>query len=60
MAKGFKHGSGGTSLNFKVVGNPKPTSPKENTIWINTDVPITGYHFSATQPETMAEGMVHI
>lgn len=59
MAKGFKHGgSGGTSLNFKVVINPQPESAKENTIWVNTDVPIPKWYFSATQPENMAEGEV--
>lgn len=48
MAKGFKHGAGGGNpLNFKVVGNPQPNNPKENTIWIDTDVPITGWQFSA-------------
>lgn len=51
-------GGGGTSLNFKVVGNPQPASPKENTIWVNTDIPITGWIFSATQPENLAEGNV--
>lgn len=59
MAKGFKHGAGGgASLNFKVVGNPQPTSPKENTIWLNTDVPIGGWYFNATQPEGLSEGDV--
>lgn len=59
MAKGFKAGAGGgTALNFKVVGNPQPESPKENTIWVNTDVPITGWYFAATRPENMAEGEV--
>lgn len=34
-------GSGG-GLNFKVVGGTStPASPKENTIWVNTDTPIT-------------------
>ena len=51
-------GGGGAALNFKVVGNPQPTSPKENTIWVNTDVKITGWYFSATQPENMSEGEV--
>lgn len=41
---------GGAPLNFKVVGNPQPTSPKENTIWINTDTAITDWIFSADQP----------
>lgn len=59
MAKGFKAGvGGGAPLNFKVVGNPQPTNPKENTIWVNTDVPIGAWYFSATQPENMAEGEV--
>ena len=40
----------GTSLNFKVVGNPQPETAKENTIWFNTDVKITGWNFAATQP----------
>lgn len=60
MAKGFKHGGsgGGASLNFKVVGNPQPEAPSENTIWLNTDVPIGAWYFAATQPENMAEGDV--
>lgn len=48
-------GSGG-GLNFKVVGNPQPASPKENTIWVNTDAPITSWIFSATEPEIPADG----
>ena len=48
---------GGAGLNFKVVGNPQPSNPVENTVWIDTDTPITSYIFSATQP-TGAEGMV--
>jgi hypothetical protein len=49
----------GMELNFEVVGGTtKPTNPKENTIWVNTDTEITGWHFSATQPENMAEGEV--
>lgn len=53
-------GGGGAPLNFKVVGNPQPSSPKENTIWVNTDVKITGHYFQAEQPEEMAEGEVWI
>lgn len=49
---------GGNSLNFKVVGNPQPASPKENTIWIDTDVDITSYAFSATEPTNHVPGMV--
>lgn len=59
MAKGFKHGAGGgTSLNFKVIGNPQPETAKDNTIWVDTDVKITGWNFNAAQPETAEEGMV--
>ena len=49
---------GGVAFNFKVVGNPKPSNPKLNTIWVNTDTPITGWIFNAAQPETAAEGTV--
>lgn len=51
---------GGTSLNFKVIGNPQPETAKDNTIWVDTDAEITSWVFSATQPETAAEGMVWI
>lgn len=62
MGTGRKKGpsGGGISLNFKVVSNPQPANPKENTIWLNTDVDITGYYFQAEQPENMAEGEVWI
>ena len=41
----------GVELGFEVVGGTvAPASPKENTIWINTDAEITGYIFSATDP----------
>lgn len=41
----------GAELNFEIVGGTtQPTSPEENTIWINTDVEITGWSFSATEP----------
>lgn len=54
----FNMTGGGAALNFKVVGNPQPDSPNENTIWANTDVEITGWHFYATQPEELAEGEI--
>lgn len=48
MAESFLHGNGGDNpLNFKVVGNPQPQNPKENTIWIDTDMKVTGYQFSS-------------
>lgn len=53
-------GGGSGGLNFKVVGGTSaPASPKENTIWINTNTTITSYVFSATQP-TGSAGMVWI
>ena len=51
-------GGGGAALNFSVVGNPQPANPKANTIWVDTDVDITGWIFKATQPENLAEGNV--
>lgn len=51
MAKGFKAGAGGGApLNFKVVGGTKPSSPNENTIWVNTDTAITGWQFASDDP----------
>ena len=41
---------GGTALNFKVVGNPQLESPSENTIWLNTDVEITGWEITPAAP----------
>lgn len=49
--------SSGVELNFQVVPNPQPSSPKENTIWVDTDN-INKYYFSATQPENMVNGDV--
>lgn len=54
-------GGGSAGLNFKVVGGTsQPSSPSENTIWINTDVPVSGYIFSATEPEETIEGIAWI
>jgi hypothetical protein len=52
--------TGGAGLNFKVVGNPQPENPKANTIWVDTDVKITGWDFSAAEPVNPAEGIVWI
>lgn len=46
-------GSGGAPLNFKVVGNPQPASPKENTIWVDTDAEITGWQFASDDPNLL-------
>ena len=53
-------GGSGASLNFKVVGNPQPENPSENTIWVDTDAEITGWYFSTTEPESPYEGMIWI
>lgn len=56
---GFGGGSSGIGLNFEIVGGTtQPTNPKENTIWVNTDVEISGWIFSVTEPESPVEGMV--
>lgn len=56
----FNMTGGGAALNFRVVGNPQPENPSENTIWVDTDTEITGWVFSATEPESPHEGMVWI
>ena len=58
-------GGGGTPLNFKIVAYATEeelitAQPKENTIGVITNVPITGYKLSATEPEDMIEGEVWI
>ena len=53
-------GSSGAGLNFKVVGNPQPSSPSENTIWIDTDSEITSWDFSATQPCRRSKNKNHL
>lgn len=43
--------AGGNSLNFRVIGGvERPANPQENTIWINTDLSVEKYIFSATEP----------
>lgn len=61
---GFGDG-GGTSLNFDVKAYATEEAlladtPKENTIGIITTNKITGWMFSATEPESPVEGMVYI
>ena len=62
MGTCFLHGNGGgAALNFKVVGGTtQPASPKENTIWVNTETAVTGWYISLTAPASPAEGMVWI
>lgn len=52
---------GGSELNYKIVGGASaPANPKENTIWINTDVAIPEYIFSNSQPSDVSNGAVWI
>lgn len=56
----YGNGGGGGGLNYKVVGNPQPSNPKGNIIWIDTDVKIPAHYLSAEQPENMQPGEVWI
>lgn len=50
---------GGSNLNYKVVGGTSaPSSPSNNTIWVNTSTAITSHVFSATKPTSPSAGMV--
>lgn len=60
MATQIANISTGVELNFEVVGGTsQPSTPKANTIWVNTSTSITDWVFSATQP-TAASGRVWI
>lgn len=61
MAKGFKTGGGfGRALSFRVLGGTaQPASPRDKDIWIGTAA-VTGWVFSAVEPESPYEGMVWI
>jgi len=63
MAKGFKHGVGGSPLNFKVVAydteeDLKAATPKENIVGVVTKNKITSWSFSFDVPSEPVEGMV--
>ena len=61
MSRGFIVGAGGASLNFKVVGGlEEPADPKDQTLWIKTDVKIKSYYFAAAAPNEPEEGCVWI
>ena len=65
MAKGFKHGAGGSPLNFKVVAYAteeelKAATAKDNTIGVVTDKEITSWIFSANKPDEPTEGVLWI
>jgi hypothetical protein len=51
----------GGDLNFYVVGGEtRPSDPKENTIWIQTNVPILEWVFSEAEPASPPDGMVWV
>lgn len=55
-----RRGSNG-GLNFRVVGGTtKPGNPRDNTIWIESDVKITNWVFDKEPPENPTEGSVWI
>ena len=57
----MRRGGGGNPLNFTVVGGTaQPESPKENTIWVNTDQEITGWIVSSAEPTETFAGLVWI
>lgn len=58
MGDAFLYGNGGSNiLNLKVVGGTSaPASPKENTIWVNTDAAITDWIFNTSTPTTRCDG----
>lgn len=63
MAKGFKHGSGGMNLNFRVrvyalEEEMLAATPQENTIGVVTQRDLTGWVFSGTEPQGCEEGTV--
>ena len=55
----FNSKSSDIQLNYSVVGGlTKPASPSKNTIWVETDVPITSYVFKSVQPYSPQKGMI--
>ena len=53
--------STGMEPTFKIVGGTaQPSSPTENTLWVNTSTNITSWAFSSEQPSSASNGMVWI
>lgn len=54
-------GGGSLELDINVVGGTsQPSSPENNTIWVNTSETITSYVISYTEPSSPESGMVWI
>lgn len=65
MGKVFLSGGSGETINMAgldvtVMGGPMPEKPKEKTIWIDTEIAITGYTFATEKPEGYPQGWVWI
>lgn len=46
-----RRGGGVAGLNFRVIdGTARPSNPKENDIWVNTGIKVSGYYFAAEMP----------
>ena len=57
----FNTSGGGISLNFKTIGDVvQPTNPADNTLWVNSSVPVTGWEFSEKAPRVAREGSVWV
>lgn len=52
-------GAGGVDL-YVVGGTTRPASPKNNTIWVDTDTQITGWEVGYNRPSSPQEGNVFI
>ena len=51
--------SNSVKMNYCVVGSEtQPEQATENTIWVNTNVPVTKHKFSKKEPKNPIEGMV--
>lgn len=65
MGWGSGNLGGGLTLNFQIKAYASKEdllndTPKENTIGIHTETPISGWHISAVEPSDLSEGAVWI
>ena len=52
---------GGASLNFNVVGGvSEPANAKENTIWVETPIPVSKWSLSGKEPTSPIDGQVWV
>lgn len=52
--------STGVPLSFSIVGNPMPSDPEPNTIWVDTDQDISEWILSFEKPTEPIEGTIWI